>query len=104
MTREQRTVAAMLEIYCAAYHETSQGLCEDCEALREYTFSRLAQCPFGTDKPVCSKCPIHCYKAAMRQQIRDVMRFAGPKMILRRPLLAIGHLLDKRKPAPDINS
>ena len=34
---------------------------------------------------------------------RDIMRFAGPKMILRRPLLAIGHLLDKRKPAPDIN-
>jgi hypothetical protein len=40
---------------------------------------------------------VHCYKPAMREQIRVVMRYSGPRMAQRHPLLAAAHLLDRRK-------
>ena len=45
-------------------------------------------------------CPIHCYAKAEREQMREVMRHSGPRMLLRHPVLAIRHLLDGRKKAP----
>jgi hypothetical protein len=37
----------------------------------------------------------------MREKIRDVMRYAGPRMLLTHPVMAIAHLLDGlRKPRP----
>jgi hypothetical protein len=102
MSRGQRTLAAMLRIYCTGRHRTAEGLCADCAALEAYATRRLAKCVFGDEKPVCAKCPIHCYRPAMRERIRDVMRYSGPKMLYRHPALAIGHLLDKRKPAPRV--
>jgi hypothetical protein len=33
----------------------------------------------------------------MREKIKTVMRFAGPKMIFRHPILGIRHLIDKRR-------
>jgi hypothetical protein len=32
----------------------------------------------------------------MREQIRQVMRYAGPRMLLHNPILTIRHLLDGR--------
>lgn len=52
-------------------------------------------------KPTCANCPIHCYKRDMRGAIREVMRYAGPVMLLRHPVLAIAHLVDGRRPAPE---
>jgi len=96
LARERRTVAAMIRIYCRAHHGAGQ-LCAECSELLEYALSRLDRCPFAPDKPTCAKCPIHCYKPAMRQQIRAVMRFAGPRMIYRHPYLALRHFLDGRR-------
>ena len=76
------------------------ALCEQCASLLDYAFRKLDRCVFGADKPVCAKCPIHCYKPEMRERIQRVMRYAGPRMLLSHPVLAVGHLLDKRKPAP----
>ncbi len=98
---EEQTIRAMVEIYCQAHHEPASGrLCEQCQELFEYAQARLGKCPFAAEKPVCAKCPIHCYRPAMRNQIRDVMRFAGPRMALRHPVLALAHLIQKRRPAP----
>ncbi|MDI9444206.1 MAG: nitrous oxide-stimulated promoter family protein [Planctomycetota bacterium] len=37
----------------------------------------------------------------MRQRVKEVMQYAGPRMLLRHPVLAVRHLLDnRRKPAP----
>jgi len=36
----------------------------------------------------------------MRERVRDVMRWAGPRMLWRHPWLAITHVLDGRRPAP----
>lgn len=100
MQRERETIAAMIRIYCRAHH-APQGreLCESCQALLAYAHARLAKCPFQENKPTCARCPIHCYRPDQRDQIRDVMRYAGPRMILRHPRLALLHLLDGlRKP------
>ena len=100
IVREKKTVAAMMQVFCKAHHRSEQRLCQECADLLAYAECRLDRCPFAADKPTCAECPIHCYKPAMRDRIRAVMRFAGPRMMLRRPVLAIRHLLDQRKRRP----
>lgn len=90
---EKRTVTKMIHIYCAAKHNTSGKLCSDCEDLNVYALNRLEKCRFGEDKPNCEKCPVHCYRPDMRQNIKEVMRYSGPRMLFRSPLLAILHLI-----------
>jgi hypothetical protein len=98
---DSRTVAAMVQIYCRAKHGTSRGaLCDACDALLCYADTRLSRCPFGEEKTTCRECPVHCYRAAERTAMKDVMRFAGPRMIWRHPLLAIRHLWIERKGPP----
>jgi hypothetical protein len=97
--RERKTINAMIGIFCREQHATG-GLCAECAALSAYAEQRLDNCPFGDDKPTCAKCPIHCYKPAAREQIRTVMRYAGPRMLFRRPVLAIFHLIEGRKEPP----
>jgi hypothetical protein len=92
--REKRTVSAMIDLYCRANHSPTDALCTECKALRDYALARLGRCPFGDKKPTCAKCPVHCYKPDMRAQIREVMRYAGPRMLRRHPLLALMHQLD----------
>ena len=100
-TREERTIRAMVAIYCRRHHRQQADVCSDCAALLDYARARLGKCLFGEDKPVCASCPIHCYRPAMREQIRDVMRYAGPRMLLRHPGLALSHMFHKRKPVPE---
>ncbi len=92
--RERKTLQAMIALYCGEQHKTADGLCAECTALQEYALKRLEKCTFGTDKPKCSACPVHCYKPAMRDAIRDVMRHAGPRMLMHHPVLALGHAVD----------
>ena len=101
LDREKRTIAVMMKIYCNGNHPDAATLCEDCESLLEYAIHRLSCCPFQESKPVCADCLIHCYKKDQRERVREVMRYAGPRMLFRHPALAIGHLLDKRKAVPD---
>lgn len=84
----------MIRIYCRRHHESERGLCEACSALLRYAHRRLDSCPFQEDKPTCVNCSIHCYQPAMRETIRIVMRYAGPRMLVYHPILAIQHLLD----------
>jgi hypothetical protein len=105
LRREQSTIEAMLRIWCEAhpvhFRSCSGDLCAECEGLFHYASYRLVKCPYGEEKPTCKKCPIHCYTRDKREQMHEVMRFAGPRMLLHHPVLAIRHLLDeKREPAP----
>ena len=101
LAREECTVRAMIRLDCRAHHGPSGELCPECAALAEYARARLARCPFAEQKPTCANCPIHCYRPAERAAIRRVMRYAGPRMLLHHPLLAIGHLLDGLRRASD---
>lgn len=97
--RERVTVRAMVAMYCRHRHGGSE-LCESCAELADYADRKLDRCPYGGKKPACTNCPIHCYGAEPRERMREVMRFAGPRMIWKHPYLAVRHLLDERKKAP----
>jgi hypothetical protein len=94
IAREKRTISAMVEIYCRAHHRGSGSVCGECAALRDYAFCRLDRCPFGADKTTCARCPIHCYKPSIKDRVKEIMRYAGPRMIYRHPILALLHQLD----------
>ena len=95
--REFRTLSCMVEIYCADKHPRAGGqpLCPDCGAFLAYAERRLEKCPYGPAKPTCAKCPIHCYKPQPRALAREIMRYAGPRMLVRHPWLSVTHVLDK---------
>jgi len=92
--REKRTIGAMIDIYCRRHHGTSGEPCGDCSELLDYATGRLDKCPFAAEKPTCADCPVHCYKPAMREKAREVMRYAGPRLIFRHPVLALLHVVD----------
>ena len=100
MKREKRTIEAMVRLYCRDHHQTSADLCPECQQLLDYALARLRKCPFQENKTTCAKCPIHCYNPAMRQKVKAVMRYAGPRMLYRHPILAVMHLLDGRRKQP----
>ncbi len=104
LRREQRTIGVMLHIWCKAHplHARSRpgGLCAGCEGLFDYASYRLFKCPYGEEKPTCKTCPIHCYTKDRRKQMHEVMRFAGPRILLRHPALAIWHHVDGLYTAP----
>ncbi|HEY5529533.1 MAG TPA: nitrous oxide-stimulated promoter family protein [Thermoleophilia bacterium] len=107
--RERRTIEVMVQLYCRENHQsdsrraTGRGargdglLCDQCAALLGYAGLRLDACRFAGDKPVCSRCSVHCYSPAMREVVRAVMRYSGPRMLRRHPLLAVSHLFDRRR-------
>ena len=100
--REKRTVSLMIRMYCRNLHSSGGDLCDKCAVLRRYAIQRTENCKYGDGKPVCSACPVHCYKPEMGIQIREVMRYAGPRMLLRHPRYAIMHLIDERRSIPPL--
>ena len=101
--RELKTIETMVRMYCRGHrHQGRTPLCSDCGALFDYAKRRLERCVFGDAKPTCANCVVHCYKADMREQMRVVMRWAGPRMMLRHPVMAIVHLIDERRPVPTL--
>ena len=103
LTREHRTIAAMIGCFCAAHHHhANEGFCPECQQLMDYATLRLERCRFGVAKPVCAKCPVHCYQRSPRDQIRAVMRYAGPRMVWQHPILSFRHWLDGFRRAPGV--
>jgi hypothetical protein len=106
----------MVRLYCADHHDDPDGICPSCRNLLAYAHQRLDRCPYGAAKPACNLCPVHCYQPARREAMREVMRQAGPKMLLCHPWLAIVHLfkerarrqparpLSRRAPAPETSA
>lgn len=94
---EKETVEKMIHLYCRKKHKTkSEHLCPDCEAIRNYALERLDKCPFGDEKSSCNRCKVHCYKPEMRQRIREIMRFSGPRMLIYYPFDFVKHYVRKQ--------
>lgn len=91
LAKELATVRLMVEIYCRHRHESPGGLCANCAGLLDYVGQRLSRCPHGAHKMPCKNCRIGCYREPWKTQIREVMRFAGPRLIMYHPVLAIRH-------------
>ncbi|NQT14134.1 MAG: nitrous oxide-stimulated promoter family protein [Planctomycetes bacterium] len=94
---EKRTIGAMIGIYCRGRHNPGEGICSDCRELLDYALARLDHCPMGGDKSTCARCSVHCYRPEMRSRVKEVMRFAGPRMVYRHPVLALRHRLHSLK-------
>jgi hypothetical protein len=99
MQSESKTVAVMIADYCRSHH-IKKRLCLDCEKLLDYALESLKKCPYQDGKTTCAKCPVHCYKPEMRESIRKIMRYSGPRMIYKHPILAVYHLIDGRRNVP----
>lgn len=95
--REKDMVSEMITLYCNKNHKTKNGLCPECEKLKEYALMRSDKCPFMESKTFCSNCRVHCYKPEMREKIRTVMRFSGPRMIFHHPVMAVSHVIETKK-------
>lgn len=95
-TLEIKTVQEMIRMYCHAMHSTTNDeLCGDCMNLLTYAEQRIDKCFYGDDKPVCSKCTVHCYKPEMREKIKEIMRYSGPKMMWKSPVLSLRYMYRK---------
>ena len=105
--REKEMVSDMILLYCQKQHKTLRkasglkktDLCPECAELKSYARMRSDKCPFMETKTFCSNCKVHCYKPDMRERIRIVMRFSGPRMLFVHPVAAIRHVIESRKEA-----
>ncbi len=91
---EKTTVRHMIELWCRKKHGIKE-LCVECRELLTYATARLDRCKFGERKTKCHKCNVHCYRPDMREKIREVMRFSGPRMIFHHPMEALRYILTK---------
>ena len=99
LEEEKKIVQTMIELYCKNHHSPESALCDECYSLFDYAQKQLDRCLFGEEKPFCSQCLVHCYRPEMREQIRKVMRYSGPRMLFSDTRLALRHLLARfRKP------
>lgn len=97
--REWKTLDVMIRMYCRAHHG-GEAMCSGCADLSDYARRRLERCVFGDAKPTCANCVVHCYNAQMRERVREMMGWSGPRMLLRHPVLGILHKLDGLRPSP----
>lgn len=116
VAQDVRTLGDFVHIYCAGEHRGRERrpaqtpaaalgvygrrvpvVCEECEAHLAYGERRRACCP-KDPKPFCAHCDTHCYKPDEREWQRQMMRYSGPRSVLRGHALdAIRHALEARK-------
>ncbi len=89
---EKKLVGEMISLWCRKQHG-GRELCSECAELERYAWERIDRCPFMETKTFCSNCRVHCYRGEMREKIREVMRFSGPRMIFHHPVTALRHVI-----------
>lgn len=101
ISREKMTIKKMIDLYQAKCPQASAEP-EHYDALFAYAQKRLDKCVFGEEKPACKQCPVHCYQPAKREEMKQIMRWAGPRMLWRHPILTVRHLIDDKRPVPEL--
>lgn len=121
MTDEQvradtRTLGDFVSIYCKGHHgdrersaltsdAASLGVygrklpvvCATCAEHLRYAEKRRAYCP-KDPKPFCAHCDTHCYAPRERAWQQQMMRYSGPRSVLRGHAMGgIKHALEARK-------
>jgi len=111
LNKDLKTLALFISLYCRHHHgqadkatpevkgldvESIAGreisLCADCRKLLTHAFVKRTHCQMDP-KPQCKHCPVHCYHATYREQIREVMKFSGKKMLFGGRIDYLFHLL-----------
>lgn len=90
---EIQLVSKMIELYCRGKHQRlyNKKLCHECQGFMDYARLRIEHCPFIESKTFCNTCKVHCYANQMRQKIKEVMRYSGPRMVFSHPIVCIRH-------------
>ncbi len=94
--KEKKIVGLMIKIFCKKNHRAHK-ICVECQALIDYANAQVDACPKKETKTFCSNCTTHCYKEDMREQIRKVMKFSGPRMLFYHPIITIKHLISSKR-------
>ena len=102
--REKRVVSLMISLYCRKKHGNfwksyrgNSSLCAECAELDRYVRQQTDRCPVIATKTFCSNCRVHCYTPEMRERIKTVMRFSGPRMLFYHPIKAIRHVIESKR-------
>jgi len=108
MTREQkkdiRLLGKFVEVYCRGKHSEEHKIsmdlpgdlgkrviCSECSLFLKYAISRRLKCPLEADKPTCKHCKIHCYGKEEREQVRQIMSYAGRRIMMQGRLDYLWH-------------
>ncbi|CEM62324.1 nitrous oxide-stimulated promoter family protein [Treponema phagedenis] len=101
--QEKKLVDLMIDMYVRGHKGGAQF---NAEELKNYAHLRIEHCLYKEEdfKPFCNVCPIHCYAKNMREEIKKVMRYSGPRLLFRHPIMSIAHLIStlksKKHPPP----
>ena len=95
--KEITMVREMIYLYCKKKHKHRIDgrivICESCNELMDYASLRSEKCPHMKTKTFCANCTTSCYKPEMKERIREVMRFSGPRMIVVHPIMVVSHVI-----------
>jgi len=102
--KEKEVLNHMIKVYCRGSHRQpdKNTLCCECRELLDYAMHRSDKCPFMETKTFCSNCKVHCYKPDMREKIRKVMKYSGPRMLFYHPLMTLNHFILNFKEKRDL--
>lgn len=96
--KDRRTLEAIGRIYCSAHHahesKDDAGLCPACRETVDTTLARTVACPYGHEGN-CQDCDIHCQRGDAQRRVREMMRYAAPRMAFRHPLMTAEYLRKK---------
>lgn len=84
---EIRLMEVMIQVY---YYKQEDPLIP-ADRMLNYARTRLEFCQFGEQKTTCQKCPVHCYQPKYREQMKKIMRYSGPRMLFKHPILTFKH-------------
>ena len=93
--REKLTIRQMISLFCQGQRHAVSGICGDCSEVMRYAQERIDRCPYsGQAKPACGLCRTNCFTPDMHGRFALIMRYAGPRMLVRHPVLTVAHLWD----------
>lgn len=94
--REKKVITEMVKLYCRKNHKERE-LCDECREILNYSLKRIDNCRFMETKTFCSNCKSPCYSPKMKEKVKKIMKFSGPRMLLYHPLLVIYHIISGLK-------
>lgn len=94
--REKKVITEMVKLYCRKNHKNGE-LCDECNEVLNYSIKRIDNCKFMETKTFCSNCKSPCYSLKMKEKIKQIMKFSGPRMLLYHPILVIYHIISGLK-------
>jgi len=89
---EKKIFEKMVLIYCKKKHKYDSA-CMDCREIIKYGHNKINNCIHGKEKPFCSKCTVHCYEKNIKEKVKDIMIFSGPRIFFYHPIVSLKHFL-----------